>query len=320
MAERKTPRYRDLPAVPGGPDRHAWDVWGRADQLGAINRLTPREVKLAAGMVRKGKVFNLSLPLNVPDPPFSDDRHIYKHTVWMRNRNSKDDKVDELYMQASSQWDGLRHMRYRDHGYWGGRQEADIERGALGMENWVNHGLVGRGILLDMPRFMAKRGTPLDLTQDTAFDAPLLNEALKSSKIETREGDILLLRTGWLGHFLSRPPAEQARFPRTLAGPDGLRSPGLKATPDTAEFLWDRGFAAVVADNAAVEDTPGDPANGFLHRRVLPLLGIALGELFVLDALADDCAADGVCECMLIGVPLNIPGGVGSPANAIAIK
>jgi len=47
---------------------------------------------------------------------------------------------------------------------------------------------------------------------------------------------------------------------------------------------------------------------------------MALGELWSLDALSEDCAADGVYERMVASVPLNLPGGIGSPANAIAIE
>lgn len=319
MADWKLPRYQDLPLIEGTQDRHAWGVFGKKDQLGTINLLTPEKVKQAAALVRKGRVFNLSLPLNVPSPPFSAERHTYRHTIFQLNRNSKDDFVDGLYLQASSQWDSLRHMRYREFGYYGGLQEEDLAGGALGIANYAEHGIVGRGILLDMPRYMDKRGAPLDRGADVAFDARMLKEALDWQGTPTRQGDILLLRTGYIGWFLALSPEAQAAVPRKL-GPEGLHSPGLKATPDSAEFLWDRGFAAVVADNPAVEDTPGKPEHGFLHRRLLPLLGLALGELFVLDSLADDCAADGVYECMVAGIPLNLPGGVGSPANAIAIK
>jgi hypothetical protein len=49
-------------------------------------------------------------------------------------------------------------------------------------------------------------------------------------------------------------------------------------------------------------------------------LGLPLGEFWVLDELADDCAADGRHEFMLVAPPLNIPGAVGSPMNPIAIK
>jgi hypothetical protein len=75
-----------------------------------------------------------------------------------------------------------------------------------------------------------------------------------------------------------------------------------------------------VADNPAVEVVPGDPEAGSLHRRLIPLLGFPLGEFFVLDGLAQACAQDGRYTCLFVGVPLNLPGGVGSPGNAIAIR
>ena len=59
---------------------------------------------------------------------------------------------------------------------------------------------------------------------------------------------------------------------------------------------------------------------GFLHIQLIAHLGMALGELWDLDALAEDCAADGVYECMVMSAPLNLRGGVGSPPNALAIK
>ena len=57
-----------------------------------------------------------------------------------------------------------------------------------------------------------------------------------------------------------------------------------------------------------------------LHRQMIALLGLAIGELWKLDALAEDCAADGVYEMLLTAKPLNVLGGVGSPPNALAIK
>ena len=47
---------------------------------------------------------------------------------------------------------------------------------------------------------------------------------------------------------------------------------------------------------------------------------MAVGEMFVLDALAEDCVADGVYEGLFTSAPLNKVGGSGSPANALAIK
>jgi kynurenine formamidase len=87
-----------------------------------------------------------------------------------------------------------------------------------------------------------------------------------------------------------------------------------------AEFLWDSGVVAIAADNPAVEVVPGSREAGSLHRRLIPLLGFVLGELFDLERLAADCAADRRYTCLFVGVPLHLPGGVGSPGNALAIK
>jgi hypothetical protein len=59
---------------------------------------------------------------------------------------------------------------------------------------------------------------------------------------------------------------------------------------------------------------------GSLHRRVLPLLGMVLGELFDFERLGEVCAADGRYDFQLVSAPLHLLGGVGSPANAVAIR
>jgi hypothetical protein len=59
---------------------------------------------------------------------------------------------------------------------------------------------------------------------------------------------------------------------------------------------------------------------GFVHQMLIGQFGMALGELWWLKDLADDCAADGVCEAFFVSAPLNGPGDIGSPANAVAIK
>jgi hypothetical protein len=86
-----------------------------------------------------------------------------------------------------------------------------------------------------------------------------------------------------------------------------------------SRYLWDTRVAAIVADNPAIEVSPGDPKVGSLHRRLIPLLGFALGELFVLDELRDALAAAGRWEFLFVGVPLYLPRGVGSPGNALAL-
>jgi hypothetical protein len=114
------------------------------------------------------------------------------------------------------------------------------------------------------------------------------------------------------------------------------RLPSYPGEP-TAALLWDLHVAAVASDSPAFEILPfggltdpeaaraavSDPDRGpdaFLHYRLLGLLGIPIGEMWDLDALADDCAQDGEFHCLLVSSPLNLFRGVGSPANALAIK
>ena len=96
--------------------------------------------------------------------------------------------------------------------------------------------------------------------------------------------------------------------------------PGQAASQETAAWLWDRQIAAIAADNIAVEALPVDPAVGFQHRRLIALQGMPIGEMWDVEGLAQACVHDGSYEFMLVSIPLNLPGGVGSPANAYAIK
>ena len=89
---------------------------------------------------------------------------------------------------------------------------------------------------------------------------------------------------------------------------------------EMAAWLWDHQIAAVASDCPALEPWPWDLSVGVLHVRALCYLGMPFGELWSLEALAGDCAEDGVYAFLLTSAPLNLRGGIGSPPNAIAIK
>lgn len=316
------PKFSDLPFVAQTKERHAWDVFGRDDQLGTINLLTDDHVKRAASLVRTGKVINLDLPLNFPFPLYGGFRAAgYRHHIEI-GRGSRDDYVDNLAMQGSSQWDSLRHIRFREFGYYGGRQDSDLdEKGELGIEQWARHGMIGRGVLLDVAGYMERQGTPLAPTKRFTIDGPLLEQVASTQKVNLASGDLILLRTGWLTWYKTLDEAGREKLRGTLhPGEDGMGCAGLDAQQATAAWIWDHQIAAMAADNVALEALPVDPAVGFQHRRLIALQGMPIGEVWDLDALAHECASDGVYEFMLVSSPLNLPGGVGSPPNAYAIK
>lgn len=310
------PKYRDLPLFEGKDERHAWDVFGPNDNLGTVNLLTPERVREAAQLVRRGDSFNLDLTLDMPIretvPEGGSGRGPLVHKP-TRHRGGGDDSMDNFYLQGSSQWDGLRHIRFRELGYYQGIQDNDLdETERLGINYWSEHGIVGRGVLIDLPRFLGDKFA----MDRIAMTGPMIEEIAAKQGVELKPADILILRTGWMQRYLALSDAEKAK-PEAMDA--RAPSPGLDGTQETAEWVWDHRIAAIAADNIAMEATPVlDPS--FQHRRILTMFGMPIGEIWNLEQLAEDCARDGVYEFFLVTKPLNLKRGVGSPPNALAFK
>lgn len=302
------PKFDDLPRLEGLGIRHAWDVWGPGDRLGTLNRLDDATVLRALALPRLGRRVNLSLPLDAPQPPLYG-RAPLAHRVFARNRNMIEDEIERLDLQASSQWDALRHIQAREHGFYGGRAQWDSpEVAGVGIHNMAELGFVARGVLVDLPRVWDRGVDPLSAYEVTAAE---LDATLDEQGVALEPGDLLLVRTGWLGAYRTRGLTEEQR-----AMPP---SAGLRADEAMARWLWDTGVCAVATDNPAVEVLPADPAVGSLHRRLIPALGMPLGELWQLDELAGVLSELGSYVCCVVSVPLNLTGGVASPANALGI-
>jgi len=287
--------------------------------VGAVNWLQPDVVRQAATLVRWGSVFPLNWPLTMPDPPLLG-RGAMRHVTKDLNPGT-DDYYDNFYPQASSQWDALRHVGHARYGFYNGLPLEDPgELGAprLGIEHWASRGIVGRFVLLDVDRHRAAIGDPIRADESVAIEVDELDRILAGAQLTLRRGDILLLRFGWVRWYeqLDRSQREW------LAAQETFKAPGLSPSEDTAEWLWDNHVSAVASDSPALEVMPFDltSLDRFLHYRLVTFLGLAVGELFMLDALAEDCAATRVYEGLFVSAPLNMPGGAGSTANAIAMK
>jgi kynurenine formamidase len=325
----RTPTYDELTAA--FPPGSSWDVFGRHDQIGTINFLTPARVAAAARLVRTGKRFGLDHPIDAFEPYPTGTRHPLRHTVFANNEWHRDDWVDSFYLQSSSQIDALRHIGHPEFGFYNGlgSDENGPDSTALGVHTWADAGIAGRGVLLDVPRFFEARGMQYDPGATLPVDAQMLDDISAHQGVTWKGGDMLLLRTGWAEQYLAKTPEDRQATP-------WRQSPGLAQRTEVLRWLWDRQISLVAADNLAVEADPvmhsdfriagevpperGVDHSGMLHRPLIALLGMALGELWRLDELADDCAGDGVYEFLLTCKPLNLVGAVGSPPNAIAIK
>jgi kynurenine formamidase len=311
------PRYDALPPAPAG-GRSAWGVFGADDQLGTLNLQTPERIRDAAGLVRRGALF----PLNASTTAFVHEqwgRKVPRHEiVHAPGGVFFDDLLHDFGPQGSSQWDSLGHVGYRPDEFYNGVTEADI---AAGRRNTIDvvarRGIAGRGVLLDMPATMRALGRAYDPGATAAFGVAELEAAGGFAGVAPGPGDILMLYTGYGEYFAGLTVAQRTGQP--------LACPGLAHSEEVVRWLWDRQLSAIASDNLAVEAWPIDlgPAAfpfGAMHNMLIGQLGYALGELWELAALAQDCAGDGRYTMFVVSAPLNIPGGLGSPANVVAIK
>jgi kynurenine formamidase len=332
--DERLPAYHELPVVAGAPPGSSWGLWGADDQLGTLNLLNDERTLRAVQTVRRGAVFPLGLPLEEPEPSIVwRTRPVHRILRVGHERRGmeaggvddpasglvdRDDVVDNLWLQGSSQWDGLTHIRHPEYGNYNGVADADIHGGPgtkLGIDRWAGRGVTGRGVLVDIERHLAAAGRPYDPTTAYQISVDDVVGALDRQGTVVETGDILLLHTGWLQRVIDAdPPTRAAMLDLRKQG-----SPGLEVSERTLEFLWNTHVAAIAADNIGVE-AAGPGLHFALHQQLLPLLGIPLGEYWVLDALAADCAVDGRYEFLLVSVPLNLRGAVGSPPQALAIK
>lgn len=316
MDETELPKYAELPQLPVPGARHAWNVFGEGDELGTLNLLTNERLVRAAAEVRTGQRISLQLPPGLPAPPLFGREHA-THTLFRVGRNGWDDRLDGVYPQSGTQWDGFRHIRFREFGFYGGVTGDPPDLGErLGIHHWARAGIVGRGVLLDARHWIESHAPGESAFAGRAVSAADLQRIADEQDVEIRTGDVLCVRTGWAGDYRALDAAERAR----VAASRPPEATGLAADEAMAARLWDWGVAAVACDNPAVEVAPGDPAVGSLHRRLLALLGTPLGELFDFEELARICGADSRWTFLFVSTPLAISGGVGSPASPVAIR
>ncbi len=318
----RLPRHDELPVREGAPAGAAWGVFGDLDELGTINLLTPATVVAAARSIRSGQTFALNLPIDIPNPPlFGRGKH--NHVIKQYASYILDDYLDNFYPQASSQWDALCHVKHPKYGGYNGIPDAEITGYGgtkLGIDNLARRGIAGRGVLADIGRYHERRGRTIDFMTNEMIALEDLWETLREQKTAVRAGDVLLVRIGWTRAYLAMTPAQkEALAART-------RSPGIEGSVRTAKWLWDSRIAAVGSDSPALEAMPpprtadAQASNDLLHFHMLSFFGMPIGEMWNLEELAEACAHDGHYDFFFTSAPLNIPGGVGSPPNAIAVK
>ncbi|MFC9947910.1 cyclase family protein [Streptomyces pratensis] len=299
-----------------------WGRWGEDDVLGTLNFLDEAKRREGAALIRRGVSFSLAQSFDMDGPQKGWRRRTNPvHTMLDTGTDAAlglqgfphglggADDVIAMPLQCSTQWDGLGHIF--DHGKaWNGRDAAKTvtSEGDLvtGIEHMAPH-VAGRGVLLDVGRSIGEDG---ELPDGFAITEEHLTATAQAQGVAVGRGDIVLVRTGQLAR------ARRDGWGDYAGGP----APGLSFT--TAGWLHGTEIAAIATDTWGFEVRPNEFDIAFqpLHQVAIPNIGLLIGEMWDLEALAEDCATDGAYAFWLTAAPLPITGAVGSPVNPIAVK
>jgi len=281
-----------------------WGRWGKDDQLGAVNLITPAKRKQAAALMKTGTVVSLGHPLitekalDSPSPFAITKVAISDQNEWETDRLEMD-----YHGWTFTHLDALCHYAYR------GKMYNDLpfkeivtasgcsKMGVTGLKD----GIVTRAVLLDIPRL---KGLPY-LEPKTRVYLKDIEAWEKLAGVKVSPGDAILLRTGrWARR------ASVGAF-RDVAGFDASVVP----------FLKERDVALVGSDAVSdVEDPRTFPGVSYpIHRFALVALGAPLIDNLDLETLAETAARLKRWEFFFMAVPVPVTNGSGSPINPIAV-
>ena len=328
------PTRKDLPSIPGAPRDASW-FWGKDDNIGRLNLLTPTRVKAAAAEIRTGEMARVDLPLNVPSQP-AFGRATFQHQIKTLRENLSYDDTYFLNTQSGTQWDGFRHAAHV-----GSEMFYNFAKGSdfLGpkanekcsLHYWSQHGFAGRGVLLDYRSYAAEKGVKYDSASTHAISYEDLVAVGKYQGIDIRPasqggdiqiGDILFVRAGWTEDYYSRSQEENRAIGLRVFGNEGegiQRWAGVKQEPAIEDWLHDCYFSAVGGDSPTFECWPVPDPHTRLHGYILALWGMPLGEMIDLEKVTQLAKKNKRYTFFFTSAPANVVGGVASHVNGTAI-
>jgi kynurenine formamidase len=298
-----------------------WGRWGAADERGTLNLITTDAVRRGAATVRTGRAFTLGVTFGADGPQTGTisgrfNPHHYMTAVSTAYGDPPDprgfhfnDDVVVMPLQAATQWDSLAHVHY-DGKLYNGYPSAEFVtvHGAHrdGIDKQADTPYATRGILLDIARLLGVER----IASGEVITPELLDAGLDAARLSVEPGDVILLRTGHINTW--KVDGDRMGF--------NFGAPGIGM--DAVKWLHQRDVAAVASDTTLVEVMPAEDPQMIcpVHLLTIRDMGMPLGEIFDLEALAADCADDGVFEFQFVGQPLKVADGVGSPVNPVAIK
>jgi len=286
------------------PQLSNWGRWGNDDQIGLLNLQNSESIVRAMQLVKKGKLYNLSVPLEAEGPQSPAFHKTWQTTFLTTNVDpcafQVADDILTLVTHSGTHMDALGHC-WNDGTLWNGRSHDHVDSYGTrwaGIENV--RGFVTRGVMLDIPRF--KKVEHLQLGE--VVSAEDMESCARAQRIEIQSGDVLFVRTGWYRVFQSNYELWKQGEP----GPDASCTAWLK----------EKNIIAIGADNAGVEASvikTRSPSSPRLHITALRDLGVYLIEHVDLEELA----RDQVYEFLFVAAPLRLPKATGSPMTPLAL-
>ncbi|KXG53233.1 putative cyclase [Penicillium griseofulvum] len=286
--------FDSLPLDPTGPRGNAWGRFGKDDQLGTLNLLTPERIVQAAKEIQTGVRISLDWPLSMPSHP-SFNRHPFKQEIILRNPNCVYDDILTFNSQGSTQWDGFRHYaNQKSRQFYNGHTTEEIETSdIIGIHSICEHGgITGRGVLLDYAEWATTNSLTISALKSEAITVENLKQVVKDHNLNFQKGDILFIRSGFTAAY-NKLDNQQQKDLALRSSPDFS---GVEATESMVRWLWDHQFSAVAGDAPSFERAPirgahADP-NFNLHEWVLAGWGTPIGEMFDLEKLSEHSLYD----------------------------
>ena len=299
--------------------------FGKDDQTGATNRVTPAVTKAAAAEIQTGKITTLTNVLTDGVPLFGTR---FSKTILTATGLAPGGALGEnalTYMEdtwlsqshVGTHLDGMGHI---------GRADCYYNQNAMGkfinQNNMTRLGLehlksfATRGVIIDMVKVYqaanklksnpACRKPCID--KGTVISAEDVQAGLKMYNVTLREGDAVFIHTGWEDLFLQFP-AQNALY--------NSGEPGIGE--GAAKWLIDQKIILVGTDTWAVEVIPGeDPKKAFsVHQMLLTDNGIHIIENVRTDLMADEAAATKRATFFL---NMTVPKAVGLTGNFVALE
>jgi kynurenine formamidase len=285
-----------------------WGRWGKDDQAGTINLITPAKRKQAAALVKDGVSVSMSgnADIEMDSAAPQQSPHNWQHVMKSTGVGRQDGYVLDTYSMSyhnsiSTHLDALSHFFYGGKVYNGFPSDAITSWGATKDDVMpYKDGIFTRGVLIDMPILKGVKY----LADDEAIYPEDIETWEKKAGIKIESGDAVFLRTGkWLRVAEKGPLTEQL--------------PGLYGS--CAKWLKARDIALLGSD--VVQDVRPSRVEGVnqpIHLLFLVAVGTPLIDSCNLEALSQACAQRKRWTFQFSAAALRIPGGTGSPLNPIA--